>query len=107
MAKLRKPTEALHRRIDQQFREVLTAEKGENLEGTWREVLLLVPESPNVHFSIDVPTVKQSGPNRLYDVPRVYPSVGTPIRLQPHQCLYAGTDAAHAALTVVVHYMEE
>ena len=107
MSKLRKPTEAIHRRIDQQLREILGPEEGGGLEGTWRQVLILVPPSPGVHFSIDAPTPDEAGPNRLYDVPRLYAGAYTPIDLQPDQCLYAGTDSEHAAITLVVHYREE
>ncbi len=105
--RLRKPTVAHRRTVDQQLVEVLGCEEGKDLDGTYREVIIFVAADPEVFFSIDHATPEEAGLNRIYDFPILMPGGYPAIRLQPNQRLYAAAREKFATLSLVVHYVEE
>jgi hypothetical protein len=103
--KVRKPTYLGRVTVDQQLQMVLDVEEAP--AGTYRSVQLLIPNSPQFHFTIDHPTPNEAGPNRNYKTTPVPPGAQITFCLQPHQKLYAHVTKGEGFAGIIIEYLEE
>lgn len=106
MSAPRKPTEMFRATVGEDLRMVLGAEPGVP-EGGYRQVQLLVPESPAVHFVIDKPDPAAAGPARSYKTCPIPGGAQVTFTLQRSQKLYAQATEAKAHCTIIVEYFED
>lgn len=105
MHKLRKKTEILLRRVDQQVRVILEPEFGAP-EDTIRRVSVVVPSSPQVMVAADqLPA--DIGYNREYKLPVITPGQQCIFDLMPDQFLISVANESLAELTLIVQYLKD
>lgn len=101
-------TQILRATVSQEIRQILGTEEG--VPGRYREVQLLMPDSPVTYVAIgkgDEELGVQAGLNRTYKLPVVPPGAQVTIRLLPHQTLWAAAESGISRMTLVVEYMEK
>lgn len=103
---VRKPTYSGRITVDQQARLVIDAEEGAD-DGTYREVQLIVPDSPLVLMAIDHPTPLEAGPNRAaYKFTPLAAGTQIVFNLQPQQKVYLVAQSGQAFPGVIIQYLE-
>jgi hypothetical protein len=74
---------------------------------TYRAVQILIPNSPQLGFTIDHPTPDEAGPNRNYKIPEVPPGAQITFHLQPQQRLYACAFTGQGFPSLLIEYLED
>lgn len=112
--RLYKPTISLRTTVDQQARIILPAEENlpPELGNHYRDVTVIIPNSPEVFLGIDIPVQKKFsqkgiGPNRTFGMPRVENGQCICFPLLDGQWITAMAGEQDAKITVICAYIED
>lgn len=97
-----KPTTIKRCSLVQELRVILQKDDGV-LEGCYRHVQLLIPESPTVFVATDI-MPSEVGLNRTYKLPEIPPGAAIRFDLLPEQFLIGASKIGRADLSIICEY---
>lgn len=103
--KLRKDTTMERIGLSQEWREILSIEKGVDLDSL-RLVRVSIPFEPEIYLSVLQDTDKVLGANRTYKGAAMRPGADVVFHLRANQPLWGATKEGSSSIAIICEYLE-